>query len=205
MISTDKTVIEQITKTALDMALDKKYNNKLRFSKFTSNIGNQLFQLYSNSTEELGLSMAGFDQKTTKNSESEWMLDIAIAKRKQIFDPGKRQFSAIISHGILWAVKVEANPELPAFARGFGNLLCASSVYYLYLNGINQLQETNRNSYIERRLELARELLKETDIGYKKFYYTFWPSPDTHHAKGKSFWDLYSKDELLNMVKVFDL
>jgi len=54
-------------------------------------------------------------------------------------------------------------------------------------------------------LELARELIKEADLGYKKFYFTFWPSPDTHLAKGKSFWGLCSRAELLNIVKVFEL
>lgn len=149
--------------------------------------------------------MANFDQETAKNVEGEWILDIAIAKRKKIFAPGKKKSSAIISHGLFWAIKVEANTGLPIFTRGFGNLLCVRSDYFLYLNGLNQLQEANRNSYIERRLEMARELLKETGLSYEKFYYIFWPSPETHLARGRSFWDLYSNTELLNMVTVFEL
>ncbi len=111
----------------------------------------------------------------------------------------------MIDLGLFWAAESESNTGLPSFADDFGKLLCVKSDYYLYLNGLNQLQQKSRESFIHRRLELANEILNETKLSYKKFFFAFWPSPEINQSKGKSFWDIHQKDDLLNMVKVFEL
>jgi hypothetical protein len=197
--------IEMITKDALQKALEQNANNRLRSSVFVSNLGLNLYEICNDATEDLKLKVVGFDKNTGKKVKGEWLLDIAITKSKEIFDSGNKQSKAIIDLGLFWAAESESNTGLPSFADDFGKLLCVKSDYYLYLNGLDQLQPKSRESFIDRRLELANEILNETKLSYKKFFFAFWPSPKKNQAKGKSFWDIHQKDDLLNMVKVFEL
>jgi len=197
--------VEDVVKGSLEKALEASLNNRLRSSIFVSNIADGLYSFYKDSNEHLALRVIGFDEDTGAGVEGEKMLDISIAKTKAIIDPDKEISKAIIGYQLIWAVESEANSGLPDFADDFGKLLCVKSKNYLYLNGLDQLQEKSRLSYIDRRLEVAKQLLEDAELEYDNFYYAFWPSPAKNTNHNKSFWDMNKKDDLLGMVRVFEL
>ena len=197
--------VEDVVKGSLEKALEASLNNRLRSSIFVSNIADGLYSFYKDSNEHLALRVIGFDEDTGAGVEGEKMLDISIAKTKAIIDPDKEISKAIIGYQLIWAVESEANSGLPDFADDFGKLLCVKSKNYLYLNGLDQLQEKSRLSYIDRRLEVAKQLLEDAELEYDNFYYAFWPSPAKNMNHNKSFWDMNKKDDLLGMVRVFEL
>lgn len=199
------TDIEQMIKHSLEKSILSEGNNKLKSSIFVSTIADLLFDNYKDTGEALSLSAIGYDDESGRRKPGEKMLDITIAKTKTICDPDKKQSKAVINCQLVWAVESEADTSLPAFADDFGKLLCSNSIHYLYLNGLDQVQEASRTAYINRRLTMAKELLNDANLNYKKFYYAFWPSPHKNQNHDKSFWDMYQKDELLDMVRVFEL
>jgi len=197
--------VEDVVKGSLEKALEASLNNRLRSSIFVSNIADGLYSFYKDSNEHLALRVIGFDEDTGAGVEGEKMLDISIAKTKAIIDPDKEISKAIIGYQLIWAVESEAGTGLPDFAEDFGKLACVKSKNYLYLNGLDQLQGKSRLSYIERRLEVVKKLLEEAELDYENFYYAFWPSPAKNTNHNKSFWDLNKKDDLLGMVRVYEL
>ncbi len=205
MTDINKKNVEDVIKSALEIAIETNLNNKLCSSIFVSNVADGLYSFYDNSNESLALRVIGFNEKTGARVKGEKMLDISITRTKEIYDPGKSNSKAIIDYKLIWAVESEAGPGLPDFALDFGKLVWVKSRNYLYLNGLDQLQEESRRSYIERRVELAKQIIEDAEIDYDNFYYAFWPSPAKNTKHNKSFWDIYKKDELLGMVRVFEL
>jgi len=197
--------IEAVIKSALEKSIEAGLNNRLRSAIFVSTIAEGLYSFYEDSNEDLALRVIGFDEDTGARVKGEKMLDISIARTKEITDPGKANSKAIIGYQLMWAVESEAGTGLPDFAEDFGKLACVKSKNYLYLNGLDQLQEESRLSYIDRRLEVAKQLLEDADLEYDNFYYAFWPSPAKNTNHNKSFWDMNKKDDLLGMVRVFEL
>ena len=199
------TDIEQVIKCSLEKSILSTGNNKLKSSIFVSSVADLLFDSYKTSGENLTLRVIGFDEESGERKPGENLLDITITKTKTISDTGNKQSTASISYQLIWAAESEANTSLPAFAADFGKLLCTKSMYYLYLNGLDQVKEDSRVAYIDRRLTIAREMLEVADLKYSNFYYAFWPSPNKNRSQDKSFWDVHHKDELLNMVRVYEL
>jgi len=205
MFCFSSTDIEQVIKNSLKKSILSTGNNKLKSSIFVSSVAELLFNSYRDSRENHSLRVIGYDEESGKRKSGESLLDITIAKTKIITDPGNKQSSASISYQLIWAAESEANTSLPAFTADFGKLLCTKSTHYLYLNGLDQIKEESREAYMIRRLTIARQLLHEAGLEYNRFFYAFWPSPNKNHSKNKSFWDMHHKDDLLNMVRVFEL
>lgn len=197
--------VEDVIKGSLQKSINTGVNNRLRSSIFVSNVADGLYSFYKDSHDDLKLRMIGFDEELLTRVEGEKMLDISIARTKKIADPGKANSEAEIDYQLIWAVESEASTSLPAFADDFGKLLCVKSNNYLYLNGLDQLQEKSRTSYMERRIEIAKQMLAESGLDYGHYYYAFWPSPASNKAHKMSFWDMHQEDDLLNMVRVFEL
>jgi hypothetical protein len=196
--------IEQVIKRSLEKSILSEGNNKLKSTIFVSTIADLLFDNYKDSGETLSLNAIGYDKESGRKP-GEKMLDITIAKTKTIYDPDKKQSTAVINYQLVWAIESEADTSLPAFADDFGKLLCSNSMFYLYLNGLDQVQEESRTAYINRRLAIAKELLNDANLNFKNFYYAFWPSPHKNQNHDKSFWDMHQKDKLLDMVRVYEL
>ena len=197
--------VEAVIKSALEKSIEAGLNNRLRSSIFVSTIAEGLYSFYEDSNEDLALRVIGFDEDIGARVKGEKMLDVSIARTKEITDPGKAASKAIIGYQLIWAVESEASPGLPDFALDLGKLICVKSKNYLYLNGLDQLQEESRLSYIARRIEIAKQLLEDAELDYENFYYAFWPSPAKNTNHNKSFWDMNKKDDLLGMVRVFEL
>lgn len=197
--------LEDIIKDSIIEALKIEDNNRLRSTLFVSNIANRLFDCYKECREKINLNVIGFDETNGNRIAGESMLDITIAKTEEISDPTVKHSKAVIGYQLIWAVESESDTGLPAFAADFGKLLCTRSEHYLYLNGLDQMQPKNQKAYIERRLLNANMLLEKAGLNSSSFYYAFWPSPAKNSSHEKSFWDLHSPDELVNMVRVFKL
>lgn len=200
--------VHRIVRDALDITLKEVFNKntiikdaKLRSSIFVFSLGKELSKSY----EGHKLKVVGFDEERKRRTPGEWLLDIAIVKEKPISDPKKKQSKAEIPYQLIWAVESESSTNLHAFAEDFGKLLCVKSENYLFLNGLNQKKEEDRNSFVERRLETVKQLLKEINYNSNNLYFAFWPTPAKNN-KG-SLWDDFSSapSELLNMVRVKEL
>ena len=200
--------VYSIVRDALDITLKKVFNKnniikdaKLRSSIFVSVLGKELSKSY----EDHKLKVVGFDVERKRRTSGEWLLDIVIVKEKAICDAKKKQSKAEIPYQIIWAVESESSTNLHAFAEDFGKLLCVRSENYLFLNGLNQKKEENRNSFVERRLETVKKLLNEIENNYNNLYFAFWPTPAKNN--NGSLWDDFSSapSELLNMVRVKEL
>lgn len=174
--------------------------HKLRSEKFVSELADQFKLYYSNCTSpNLHCQCKKISNEGT-GSGGEWMLDLAIVKRKSVVESKQQRNLIWVNVELIWAIESESDVGLEAFAIDFGKLLCVDASNYLYLNGLNQASERARMNYIDKRLKTACSLVVEKK---RPFYLAFWPSPEERKGQTKSIWDL--ETDLESWVRVYKI
>lgn len=114
-------------------------------------------------------------EKTT----GEWLLDIVIAEMGSAETPEKRvvggQRSARYVRKIKWAVESEFSTSIASFAADFSKLLHIKADNYLYVHGLNQVDEGSLKAYMNMQMKLCRSLVSEAGIT-APFYVAFVPT-----------------------------
>ena len=204
----DKTeLVRSAFRTAYRLRTEGKFtgttsSNSRRSAKFVYEVAERLRELEGLRSDQIDVQRV--DERGDKKP-GEWLLDIAIAKRIEICDPGRPNDRPVSMRASLqWAVESEFAVSLESFAEDFGKLLCVNAKNRMYLNGMNQDSEKTRSSYVNRRLETVRAALDGSATSGKNFWMGFWPSPE---KKGlvDSLWDDPSYGDLTEQVVVYRL
>ena len=162
-------------------------DNQLKSAMFVSKIGDVLYQLQGDET--LSLNSIKVNENSGEKESGEWLLDITITKNENGF---KKE--------IVWAVESESDCSKKAFNDDFAKLFHISSVYHLYLNGLNHKTKDGEDKYIENRLKEVEAIIQGCN---KTFWFAFWASPCKYGIFSSIWNELDGEFKHLRDVRLF--
>jgi hypothetical protein len=106
-----------------------------------------------------------------KRVKGEWMLDIALVHLKELNI--NRQIQYI--NKIEVAVESEFNPGIRYFIDDFCKLLIIDSPLKIFINGVKRIN--NKDSYVESRMQIIHQILKDQQDLYSNYFICFVDHP----------------------------
>jgi hypothetical protein len=188
--------LRKIIVASFASSIKQKENMSTNFDRSTRFVSILSKKIHSTWYSNNKLNLKSIDEHGKKFG-GEWLYDMCITETRKIFDKRYKNSSAEINVKVLFAMECEFSTGLKDFADDFGKLLCSGADDYLFVQGLNQITESERKKFIENRKDIIKT---ELSMNAKNFFIAFVPTP----GKRNDPVSLWNRDEVLtNWIEVY--